>query len=613
MRQTRMKTKSTLWKSIRLGLVVLAGLVIYAYGFQVTKVDLEEFRKESRQDSRIRTMRALANPDILEYEQEEFITALPVYIPCPADLSIIPQADTSRAYMTMAPACGEAGQVVQIEGYNFEANTAGPISFIPSSDPMDTLALQRGRVEIDGEGRFSFSMELPDRQSEEVQYIRVTTRRNIGLPHFSQQAINTWDKIIETVFLALLATTVGTALSIPVSFMAARNLMKDVKSPLTSIALSIIGWPLGMGAAMLVARWLGQFSGVINASVGGNIAGAVLSPGVTYAALRWAFNRPDSEQVNPRTKLLRYSAMLVAALFACLSLYEIGGLAMVIGKPLEASLGKAAFLGNFVFQGGDILHTLAPLLIALVGGAVVGNLGGRVGQDLNERLTATSLRATNAALAGLAGALLFGLIGGGLNWLYEIDDLVATVFIPGGIGAAAGVLLAGLSKPKVALPTGLVLYTVTRTILNALRSIEALIMAIVAVIWVGIGPFAGTLALALHTVAALAKLYSEQVESILPGPIEAVQATGANRLQTIIYAVIPQIIPPYISFTMYRWDINVRMSTIIGFAGGGGIGFLLQQNINLMNYRGASAQMVAIAIVVASMDYLSSYLREKYV
>ena len=138
-------------------------------------------------------------------------------------------------------------------------------------------------------------------------------------------------------------------------------------------------------------------------------------------------------------------------------------------------------------------------------------------------------------------------------------------------------------------------------------------MAIVAVIWVGIGPFAGVLALGLHTIASLSKLYSEQVESIAPGPIEAITATGANRLQTIVYAVVPQIVPPYISFTMYRWDINVRMSTVIGFAGGGGIGFLLIQNINLLNYRAASTQMLAIAIVVSLMDYLSSYMREKFV
>jgi phosphonate transport system permease protein len=166
---------------------------------------------------------------------------------------------------------------------------------------------------------------------------------------------------------------------------------------------------------------------------------------------------------------------------------------------------------------------------------------------------------------------------------------------------------------KEVLPTGILIYAIMRTILNAIRSVEPLVMVIVFVVWVGIGPFAGSLALALHTVAALAKLYSEQVESILPGPIEAIRATGANRLQTIIYAVVPQIIPPYISFTMYRWDINVRMSTIIGFAGGGGIGFLLQQNINLLDYRAASVQMLAIAVVVASMDYISSTLRERFV
>ena len=102
-------------------------------------------------------------------------------------------------------------------------------------------------------------------------------------------------------------------------------------------------------------------------------------------------------------------------------------------------------------------------------------------------------------------------------------------------------------------------------------------MAIVAVIWVGIGPFAGVLALGLHTIASMAKLNSEQVESILPGPIEAITATSANRLQTIIYAVIPQIIPPYISFTMYRWDINVHMSTINKLFSLG-VGFVLPQS-----------------------------------
>jgi phosphonate transport system permease protein len=162
-------------------------------------------------------------------------------------------------------------------------------------------------------------------------------------------------------------------------------------------------------------------------------------------------------------------------------------------------------------------------------------------------------------------------------------------------------------------PTGMIVYNIMRTILNALRSIEPLIMVVAFAVWVGIGPFAGVIALSLHTIAGLGKLYSEQVENILLGPIEAVTATGANRLQTIVYAVIPQIVPPYIAFTIYRWDINVRMSTIIGFGGGGGIGFLVQQNLNLLKYRDASVQMIAIAIVVASLDYVSARVRERII
>jgi len=139
------------------------------------------------------------------------------------------------------------------------------------------------------------------------------------------------------------------------------------------------------------------------------------------------------------------------------------------------------------------------------------------------------------------------------------------------------------------------------------------IMGLIFVIWVGIGPFAGVLALTLHSIASLGKLYSEQVENIDPGPIEALESTGANRLQTIMYGVVPQIIPPYIAFTMYRWDINVRMSTIIGFVGGGGIGFLLQQQLNLLRYRDAGVAVLAIAIVVSVLDYASASIRERYI
>ena len=155
------------------------------------------------------------------------------------------------------------------------------------------------------------------------------------------------------------------------------------------------------------------------------------------------------------------------------------------------------------------------------------------------------------------------------------------------------------------------IYYITRGVLNIIRSIEPLIWALIAVVWVGLGPFAGIIALTIHSIAALGKLYSEAVEGIDPGPIEAIQATGANRLQTIMFAVIPQMISPFISFSIYRWDINVRMSTVIGLVGGGGIGFILVQYIRLLDYKAAGIAVWFIAITVAVLDYVSAEIRNR--
>jgi phosphonate ABC transporter permease subunit PhnE len=283
------------------------------------------------------------------------------------------------------------------------------------------------------------------------------------------------------------------------------------------------------------------------------------------------------------------------------------------GGSLALRLGTFSFLGVFFRNIGEILQITIALLAALAAGGVLSSYAGKVGQKLHESLTPSLRLVTKTILISVAGAFLAVLIGAGLDYIYLINNPTTTLYIPAVIGAVIGLGASFRARTIDSLPTGLIIYYISRMIFNGLRSIESLVMAIVFVVWVGVGPFAGVLALALHTIASQAKLFSEQVESILPGPIEAIKATGANRLQTIIYAVMPQIIPPYISFTMYRWDINVRMSTIIGFAGGGGIGFLLLQNVNLLNYRAASVQMLAIVIVVSIMDYLSSYMREKVV
>ncbi len=198
------------------------------------------------------------------------------------------------------------------------------------------------------------------------------------------------------------------------------------------------------------------------------------------------------------------------------------------------------------------------------------------------------------------------------------DKIVETLFLAL-MATSMAVLLAvplsflGARNLMCGNPAGTAVYYGVRTVFNVLRSIEPLILAILFAVWVGIGPFAGVLALGFHSIAALGKLYSEQIENIDPGPLEAITATGAKPLQIVLYGVVPQIFPSFLAFTFYRWDINVRMSTIIGFVGGGGIGFLLQQWINLLQYRQAGTALLLIAVVVIALDTLSAKIREKVI
>jgi phosphonate transport system permease protein len=196
-----------------------------------------------------------------------------------------------------------------------------------------------------------------------------------------------------------------------------------------------------------------------------------------------------------------------------------------------------------------------------------------------------------------------------------IYETLALAFLSTIIGAILAIPFAFLAARNLMTgnPVTTAIFLVTRTVLNIVRSIEALIMAIIFVIIVGLGPFPGMIALTIHTTAALGKLFSEVIEGIDPGPIEAVRATGATWVQVVRYAVIPQVVPAFTGLTIYRWDINVRSSTIIGFVGGGGIGFFLWQWIVLQDFRAVGTAFVAIAVVVMLMDFLSARIRERLV
>jgi phosphonate ABC transporter permease subunit PhnE len=604
------KKKSPFVRSLLIFTAIIVAILVYAVAFTVTDVDFATTRSEERLTQLTRILRALAHPDILEYDQEEVDVDVPFYLPCPE--AGVPEinVDQSGPYLVVDPPCAGPKDFVTIYGYNFTPEAAGPVNFIPPSGAK----LQIGNFRADEQGYFDILVELPNRQPvEEAQVVRATSRMDVGSPHLSRLAWSTIDKILETVFLALLATTFGTLLAILISFFAARNLMEEVKSPLTSISLSFLGWVIGIALGIQAARWVAQISENLLENTYLVLGGILISGLLIWLIIRWAI--PPEELKRPKLglRIARMAALTVAAVLALFTLNFIASLGLTFGDYLRENLGTFGFLGNLLFQLSDILRMIISLLAALAAGGVLGNFGGRIGQYVSDHWAPASVKIINIFVSAISGAVVFALLGAGIDWLYQFDDPLRTLNIPAAVGAVLGIGLALWVTPKRALPIGTLIYTITRTLLNATRSIEPLIYVIIFVVWVGIGPFAGALALGLHTTAALAKLYSEQVESILPGPLEAVQATGANRLQMIVYAVVPQIVSPYISFTMYRWDINVRMSTIIGFAGGGGIGFLLQQNIRLLDYRAASTQMIAIAVVVATMDYVSSVLRKRFV
>lgn len=155
------------------------------------------------------------------------------------------------------------------------------------------------------------------------------------------------------------------------------------------------------------------------------------------------------------------------------------------------------------------------------------------------------------------------------------------------------------------------IYAAIRVFFTITRSIDVLILVILLIVLFGPGNAAGVFAIAFHNVGVLGKLYSEAIEGIDHGPLEAITATGANRVQVVWSAVLPQIVNPFISFTIYRLDTNVRLAPVIGLVGGGGIGTRLFESIQLFRYNEAGLIILFIVVTVAAMDFISAGIRKR--
>ena len=156
-------------------------------------------------------------------------------------------------------------------------------------------------------------------------------------------------------------------------------------------------------------------------------------------------------------------------------------------------------------------------------------------------------------------------------------------------------------------------FTLTRAFFNVDRGVDTLILALVFVAAVGLGPFAGVLAMAIHSIADLGKVYSESIENVAGGPTEALEAVGASGSNVVRWAILPQVAPLLIGWTLYRFEINFRVSIVLGLVGAGGIGFFIQEKMGNGSYNQMVVAIIAIIIVVNIIDFASSYLRSRLV
>ncbi|WKU19294.1 phosphonate ABC transporter, permease protein PhnE [Advenella alkanexedens] len=199
------------------------------------------------------------------------------------------------------------------------------------------------------------------------------------------------------------------------------------------------------------------------------------------------------------------------------------------------------------------------------------------------------------------------------DWRLYLSEMLVTIQI-----AVWGTVLAVICG----IPLGILssanivpwwVYQPVRRLMDALRSINDMVFAMLFVVAVGLGPFAGTLALFLGTTGVLAKLFAEAVESIDPGPVEGVRATGASALQEVIFGVIPQVLPLWISYILYRFESNVRSATVVGMVGAGGIGVLLWEAIRGFQFGQSAAILLIIIVAVSLIDMISQRLRRLFI
>lgn len=466
--------------------------------------------------------------------------------------------------------------------------------------------------------------------------------------------------MLVTIAMGLMATIFSTILAIPVSFLAAHNIMERVPGGnaiyyVTRTILNIVRAvdPVVWGLLIIVWVGLGSFAGVIALTIHSLAALAKLyseeiehiDPGPVEATTAAGANLLQTlrfavlPQITPpflAYTLLRWDINMRAA--------------TVVGFVAGGGIGF--FVIETIRMGGYQYYAAALWTVAVVIILVDTLSSSWRARILADRLVINEKRVSPWRIIGTAVLVLLGILVFIYCWhLSKINpkaflepaptlgkllkNFVTIDLTPATLEAVLRQMLITIFQAMLATTLGALvalpfsflaarnltgrsklsigIYYLMHAMFNVLRSIEALLYAAIFVVWVGIGPFAGMMALSITTFALIGKLFSDAIEEIDAGQIEAVTATGADMLQVVNYAILPQIVPPFVSYLIYQWDINIRMATIIGFAGGGGIGLMLNTFFGLYQDHKAGTVVAFIVLVVALMDFTSAKIREKLV
>lgn len=199
------------------------------------------------------------------------------------------------------------------------------------------------------------------------------------------------------------------------------------------------------------------------------------------------------------------------------------------------------------------------------------------------------------------------------DWDQYVSDMVVTIQIAiwgTALAVVFGIPFSILSSSNVCPPW---IVQPVRRLMDSCRAINEIVFALLFVVAVGLGPFAGVMALFVHNLGVFAKLFSEAVEQVDPRPVEGIRVTGAVRVQEVVFGVIPQVMPLWSSFTLYRLETNVRSATTLGIVGAGGIGQTLFESIRSFQYAATAAQIIVVVVTVMALDLISARIRKALV